>query len=216
MSRPTVLIAGGGTGGHVFPAVAVAERMEALADVEVVFCGTRRGVEARVVPARGWRLELLDVEPMKGGGTCARHPRRVRRGAGHGACRGARTRDPSDARCSAWAGMRRARSRWRRRSSACRSPSWSRTAWWVWPIDCSRRSRGVRTWHGTRRGHASARRRGASTGGSAAGGLRAETLSSRAARARVLVMGGSQGAAALNERMPAGDRAPRATCPGSR
>jgi UDP-N-acetylglucosamine--N-acetylmuramyl-(pentapeptide) pyrophosphoryl-undecaprenol N-acetylglucosamine transferase len=60
----------------VFPAIAVAESMQALADLEVVFCGTARGVEARVVPARGWRLELLDVEPMKGGG-----PRRAVRGA---------------------------------------------------------------------------------------------------------------------------------------
>jgi UDP-N-acetylglucosamine--N-acetylmuramyl-(pentapeptide) pyrophosphoryl-undecaprenol N-acetylglucosamine transferase len=63
-----VLIAGGGTGGHVFPAVAVADALHAIADVDVVFCGTSRGVEARVVPARGWRLELLDVVPMKGGG----------------------------------------------------------------------------------------------------------------------------------------------------
>jgi len=68
MSRPTIVIAGGGTGGHVFPAVAVAEALQALADVEVVFCGTARGVEARVVPARGWRLERLDVSPIKGGG----------------------------------------------------------------------------------------------------------------------------------------------------
>ena len=60
------MIAGGGTGGHVFPAVAVAEALQALADVDVVFCGTARGVEARVVPARGWRLELLDVRPLKG------------------------------------------------------------------------------------------------------------------------------------------------------
>ena len=69
MSRPTLLIAGGGTGGHVFPAVAVAEAAQALADVDIVFCGTQRGVEARVVPAGGWRLQLLDVEPMKGGGS---------------------------------------------------------------------------------------------------------------------------------------------------
>lgn len=64
----TLLIAGGGTGGHVFPAVAVAEAAQALADVDIVFVGTDRGVEARVVPARGWRLERLEVEPMKGGG----------------------------------------------------------------------------------------------------------------------------------------------------
>ena len=63
-----MLIAGGGTGGHVFPGVAVAEAAQALADVDVVFVGTPRGLESRVIPARGWRLELLDVEPMKGGG----------------------------------------------------------------------------------------------------------------------------------------------------
>jgi UDP-N-acetylglucosamine--N-acetylmuramyl-(pentapeptide) pyrophosphoryl-undecaprenol N-acetylglucosamine transferase len=76
VTRPAILVAGGGTGGHVFPAVAVAEAMQAMADVDVVFCGTARGVEARVVPARGWRLELVDVEPMKGGGA-----RRAVRGA---------------------------------------------------------------------------------------------------------------------------------------
>jgi UDP-N-acetylglucosamine--N-acetylmuramyl-(pentapeptide) pyrophosphoryl-undecaprenol N-acetylglucosamine transferase len=76
VSTPTIFIAGGGTGGHVFPAIAVAEAMQRAADVEVVFCGTERGVEARVVPSRGWRLERLDVEPMKGGG-----PARAARGA---------------------------------------------------------------------------------------------------------------------------------------
>jgi UDP-N-acetylglucosamine--N-acetylmuramyl-(pentapeptide) pyrophosphoryl-undecaprenol N-acetylglucosamine transferase len=76
VSRPCVLFAGGGTGGHVFPAVAVAEALQALADVDVVFCGTARGVEARVVPARGWRLELFNVLPITGGG-----PVRAIRGA---------------------------------------------------------------------------------------------------------------------------------------
>lgn len=76
MKRACILVAGGGTGGHVYPAVAVAEALHAMADVDVVFCGTARGVEARVVPARGWKLELLDVEPMKGGG-----PARALRGA---------------------------------------------------------------------------------------------------------------------------------------
>lgn len=68
MSLPVILVAGGGTGGHVFPAVALVEAMQAMASVDVVFCGTARGVEARVIPARGWRLELLDVEPLVGGG----------------------------------------------------------------------------------------------------------------------------------------------------
>ncbi len=68
MSPPRVLIAGGGTGGHVFPAVAVAEAIHALADVDVVFCGTARGIEARLLPALGWPLELLDVEPLRGRG----------------------------------------------------------------------------------------------------------------------------------------------------
>ena len=63
-----ILIAGGGTGGHVFPGLAVADALRQLASVEVWFAGTPRGIEGRVVPARGYRLEMLDVEPMTGGG----------------------------------------------------------------------------------------------------------------------------------------------------
>lgn len=65
---PTILITGGGTGGHVFPALAVADALVAMADVKVVFVGTERGLEAKAVPARGYTLETLRVEPMKGGG----------------------------------------------------------------------------------------------------------------------------------------------------
>ncbi len=71
-----ILVAGGGTGGHVFPGLAVARALERLADVKVVFAGSPRGLEARVVPEHGYALELLDVEPMKGGG-----PQRAIRGA---------------------------------------------------------------------------------------------------------------------------------------
>ncbi len=72
----TILVAGGGTGGHVFPGLAVAHALSELADVEVVFAGTARGIETRVVPQHGYTLELLEVEPMKGGG-----PARAIRGA---------------------------------------------------------------------------------------------------------------------------------------
>jgi UDP-N-acetylglucosamine--N-acetylmuramyl-(pentapeptide) pyrophosphoryl-undecaprenol N-acetylglucosamine transferase len=65
----TLLFAGGGTGGHVFPMVAVANAVKALApDVRLVFAGTARGIETRVVPMHGFELELLDVLPLRGGG----------------------------------------------------------------------------------------------------------------------------------------------------
>ncbi len=72
----TILIAGGGTGGHVFPGLAVAHALGDLADVEIVFAGSPRGLETKIVPQHGYALELLEVEPMKGGG-----PARAIRGA---------------------------------------------------------------------------------------------------------------------------------------
>ncbi|MET0594648.1 MAG: glycosyltransferase, partial [Polyangiaceae bacterium] len=68
MSPPVVLFAGGGTGGHVFPLIAVADAMRAMADVRIVYVGTSRGMETRVLPARGDELELLEVRPIKGQG----------------------------------------------------------------------------------------------------------------------------------------------------
>jgi UDP-N-acetylglucosamine--N-acetylmuramyl-(pentapeptide) pyrophosphoryl-undecaprenol N-acetylglucosamine transferase len=58
-----VLIAGGGTGGHLFPGLAVADELRARGG-EVVFVGTQRGIETRVVPAAGYRLELLSVSGL--------------------------------------------------------------------------------------------------------------------------------------------------------
>jgi UDP-N-acetylglucosamine--N-acetylmuramyl-(pentapeptide) pyrophosphoryl-undecaprenol N-acetylglucosamine transferase len=64
-----VLIAGGGTGGHVFPMVAVAQALRAeRPDVDVVFVGTARGIETRVIGEAGEHLELLDVLPLRGRG----------------------------------------------------------------------------------------------------------------------------------------------------
>jgi UDP-N-acetylglucosamine--N-acetylmuramyl-(pentapeptide) pyrophosphoryl-undecaprenol N-acetylglucosamine transferase len=68
MTRPTIVLAGGGSGGHVFPLVAVADALAAEAEVETVFVGTARGMECTVIPALGGRLELLDILPIKGGG----------------------------------------------------------------------------------------------------------------------------------------------------
>jgi UDP-N-acetylglucosamine--N-acetylmuramyl-(pentapeptide) pyrophosphoryl-undecaprenol N-acetylglucosamine transferase len=68
MSPPVVVLAGGGTGGHVFPLIAVADALRALADVRVVYVGTERGMEARLLPARGDEVEFLKVLPIKGKG----------------------------------------------------------------------------------------------------------------------------------------------------
>lgn len=65
----SVLIAGGGTGGHVFPMIAVGQAVQAVApDAEVFYVGTARGIETRAIPAAGGELELVDVAPLRGGG----------------------------------------------------------------------------------------------------------------------------------------------------
>jgi UDP-N-acetylglucosamine--N-acetylmuramyl-(pentapeptide) pyrophosphoryl-undecaprenol N-acetylglucosamine transferase len=64
-----MMIAGGGTGGHVFPGIALAEEVVTRhPDNDVVFVGTARGLEARVVPKAGFPIELVDVQGMKGKG----------------------------------------------------------------------------------------------------------------------------------------------------
>ena len=69
----SLLIAGGGTGGHVFPALAIAQEWlrrkpdgEASEERTVVFVGTERGMEARLVPQAGLPLELIRVAGLKG------------------------------------------------------------------------------------------------------------------------------------------------------
>ncbi|MEM1414662.1 MAG: undecaprenyldiphospho-muramoylpentapeptide beta-N-acetylglucosaminyltransferase [Myxococcota bacterium] len=62
-----ILVAGGGTGGHLFPGLAVVEELrKRFSGIDVLFAGTAKGIEARVLPSRGEALELLEVTPLKG------------------------------------------------------------------------------------------------------------------------------------------------------
>jgi UDP-N-acetylglucosamine--N-acetylmuramyl-(pentapeptide) pyrophosphoryl-undecaprenol N-acetylglucosamine transferase len=56
-----ILIAGGGTGGHIVPALAIARALEQLHGAEVRFVGTARGLEVRLVPQAGYPLDLIAV-----------------------------------------------------------------------------------------------------------------------------------------------------------
>jgi UDP-N-acetylglucosamine--N-acetylmuramyl-(pentapeptide) pyrophosphoryl-undecaprenol N-acetylglucosamine transferase len=67
MSTPPLrlLIAGGGTGGHLYPGIAVAEEVTAVPGGSVVFVGTERGLETKLVPQAGFPLELVKVSGLK-------------------------------------------------------------------------------------------------------------------------------------------------------
>lgn len=60
-----MLIAGGGTGGHIIPALAVAEELASRHRAQVLFVGTPRGLESRLVPGAGFELRLIEIGPLK-------------------------------------------------------------------------------------------------------------------------------------------------------
>ncbi len=65
MTKRAILIAGGGTGGHLMPALAIASAIEALGEgFEPVLVGAMRGVEAGILPTREFRYHLLPSEPI--------------------------------------------------------------------------------------------------------------------------------------------------------
>jgi UDP-N-acetylglucosamine--N-acetylmuramyl-(pentapeptide) pyrophosphoryl-undecaprenol N-acetylglucosamine transferase len=61
----SIVIAAGGTGGHIYPGLALAAALERLAPgTRVSFVGTRRGLEGRLIPEAGHRLDLIDMIPF--------------------------------------------------------------------------------------------------------------------------------------------------------
>jgi len=60
-----VVLAGGGTGGHVIPALAIAQELKRVYGAELLFIGTPRGMENRLVPSAGFELRLVQVGALK-------------------------------------------------------------------------------------------------------------------------------------------------------
>jgi len=68
-----LIIAGGGTGGHLFPGIAVAEEfLSRDPDNQVLFVGSSQGIEARTIPRLGYQLELISAAGIKGKGSLAK------------------------------------------------------------------------------------------------------------------------------------------------
>jgi UDP-N-acetylglucosamine--N-acetylmuramyl-(pentapeptide) pyrophosphoryl-undecaprenol N-acetylglucosamine transferase len=62
-----VIIAGGGTGGHLFPGIAIAEEfLQRNRDVRILFVGTDKGIEKKVLGEMGFLLQTIDIEGIKG------------------------------------------------------------------------------------------------------------------------------------------------------
>ncbi len=61
-----VVIAGGGTGGHLYPGIAIAREVLRESGNEVLFVGTRQGIEAKVLPREGLPIRFISVGKLKG------------------------------------------------------------------------------------------------------------------------------------------------------
>src|SRR5258708_1416881 len=67
IEAPRIGIAGGGTGGHLYPGIAVAkELLSRQPNAQITFAGTARGIEARVIPREGFALDLIRSVGLKG------------------------------------------------------------------------------------------------------------------------------------------------------
>jgi len=63
-----VIIAGGGTGGHLYPGISIARELLHMPGNEVLFVGTEQGIEARVLPKEGLPLRFITAGKLKGMG----------------------------------------------------------------------------------------------------------------------------------------------------
>ncbi len=58
--KKTIIIAGGGTGGHIYPGVAIARALQKMdRNIEILFVGTKEGLETKILPKEGFALELI-------------------------------------------------------------------------------------------------------------------------------------------------------------
>ena len=65
-----IVIAGGGTGGHLFPGIAIAEEFLKRDDkTKIIFIGTKKGIESRLLNKFGYELREIDIEGVKGAGS---------------------------------------------------------------------------------------------------------------------------------------------------
>ena len=61
-----VLLSGGGTGGHVYPAIAIANKIkEENPDAEILFVGTEKGIESEIVPKYGYEIKTVTVQGFR-------------------------------------------------------------------------------------------------------------------------------------------------------
>src|SRR5262245_21664647 len=62
----SIIIAGGGTGGHIYPGIAIAQEFRRRnPDTQILFVGTAKGLETKIVPREGFKLELIEVAALK-------------------------------------------------------------------------------------------------------------------------------------------------------
>ena len=64
-----IVIAGGGTGGHLFPGIAIAEEfLKRDVQTRIIFIGTKKGIESKLLGQLGYELKEINIEGVKGGG----------------------------------------------------------------------------------------------------------------------------------------------------